>query len=457
MASWAPFVPLLCILAGVSAEDPEVCGCSYSVDKGCSISGFQLVTALKAPKIADKLCESGGGPSEESNTDCRLKDHVLDTVKKTENCLSLTDATECRDYLGGGTCQWAAQKEKACGIDPEWLVVNITNASKEHPFVRWILLTDECSAYSDDKCDAVPHCSWVQRQEPTAHSRGIAHCDIDEGLLFEDMLKYPRLYQMIYLYMQSAICFENRERSPDKCPSPCTSYRGQCYLPKGQDNAVVLQLLEATCGVAAENECSPPCEKRMDGSCTGPFQLPTSLGSEFMNPEDEQIAHALMILSGATNTYHEQCSQHTPQECAAIKEQCRDADHHPGVGKTFITTFGLSDAIAKLVDAAQNKSLIEKVDKYLKKYPESGQKALKSLVGGFNHVLAQQIDWSSPTPAPPAKEEGGGNMSGTVLIFFGLICALAACVGLAYGQVTQRLGLDNFTQRQDSQMYKRAP
>mmetsp|Transcript_34907 Transcript_34907/g.81658 ORF Transcript_34907/g.81658 Transcript_34907/m.81658 type:complete len:469 (+) Transcript_34907:50-1456(+) len=454
----ATFVALLPCACSV---DTSICGCSWSIEKGCSISSIQLVSSLKKAAWADKLCNSARQTESAASDECKIGEHMKETARQFEACIdsSKSNARECNDYSDGLFCQWEAQEQGKCGLDPEKLVVQLTNTSgRSHEFVKWVRLTDICADQSEATCSAQEGCKWMQQSKSTSHSRGLAHCDVDEAVLVESMLTHPRLYQMIRIYMRSAMCLRNRQLNPNECPQPCHKgdLQNQCSLPRDVDWDAISQLIDATCNRATDN-CTDPCMMDQDGNghliCTGPTMLPMQLQMDVMSAEDMNVANTLMILSAATNPYDQRCATvKSKEECDKVADHCKGDLH--GDDTSTITTFGLSDTIANVLDAANAGTLGDEVSSYMEKNPKSGNKALSALVRSFGNVFEQELSSMSPTPAPPEKEEPAAVSSW--LVFFGIVMVIAICVGMAYGQVAQRLGLGgSTTELAQREMYKR--
>lgn len=377
---------LLCAatLRVVSANDP--CGCSWSSQNGCGISGAEFVSTL-TQLVNVKVCTEGDLQDDRSKMECGIRQHVKAAAERASICLGF-NAQQCMHaaVTGSALCQWGAQGANQCGIDEEKLLVSLVGEPlMQHPLMQAVILHDKCSELGEQFCEANPDCSWLVTRASTAL------CDMNPRSFFRALIDKPVILQLTQFSMSGAICRAEYEHgNPPSCRSPCILEAGICRLDISQAKAPnMFELMEVVCTTAQE-DCPSPC-KRMMGKCHRPAMLPQSYDPQYMRltNEDMIVAQVFMVLQSATLMYEQQCNlRHSRDMCFAASKTCDDqqiphvtpASRQPGrTAPALPAAPGMKGALGKLLGAVTGGMASRNLSQFLLQHPDEVMKVTQKL------------------------------------------------------------------------------
>jgi len=397
---------------GVPQTTSGPCGCGWSTQHGCRVSGIQLTTALTHQMLLP-ACHDGRA----SGKLCAVLRQLRSESSALSRCLDLGP----RLCSVAPECQWGAQSQGQCGIDEEQLVLRLVGTENRHnPLVKMIMLHDHCSKHGEEWCDADPACAWGK-----AWPRD--RCDVKPAIMIHMALSSPRMMGTLEQMSQEAKCLAGSVRTGNAtCSRPCRMVHGLCRLePRFAQFRSLKHTVDVLCmrSMEAGKGCPTPCQSQRvvfrGGAritCKAPAHLrPPNHPQLRMVTVNRHLVDVMTLLMGLTEPFAEQCVAQDEATCHASTPVCTQAveagggmplppptlvpgapagGHGPGVK-------GILQAFAHAIAEGRAGEVLED---YFENNPTAVGNITGKALGGFSALLKPSTSRSAPLPAPLEEE-----------------------------------------------------
>lgn len=393
-------------------RDGHICGCSWSAQQGCQVSGEQVVASLSDEQQTKDWCD--GYSSEE----CRIGTHVSQIVASFRHCFGLS-AMRCG---ADPACQWGAQRVGHCGIDEEHFMVKAVGPENQnHPLVRMIMYHDHCNQLSEERCDADLLCE----------SQGLAGprtCDVKPSLVAKIIMTNPRLVLEWEETSLMAMCHAQSvhaklgDAAPSlrNCGGPCSlTPAGACVVDhaKMPKTPELQQIIDGLCDSEyrmSKHDCPSPCVFARSGSrmiCRGPPVSGSMLRVEDTSPDKNLIA-VLVFVTSAMMPYEQQCKHLPEMQCRDAQPVCKEKAsawakaHLKTPSKVALPTLGFKGVLHEAAQAVANGKGREFMEEFISNNPDAVHELTGKLADRLK-TLMQPVTTPEPVAATavPARTD----------------------------------------------------